>query len=938
MDDLAAPVVAGSKLDAAAGVGELRPGQALKASQQAARQSSSTGLHAAGQELIPPAFPAGSGFGPQPSDPAAGANGSIPLNGPLVQLSSVPLGHNGILLGAQPHTATSLADAALKQSARQGFAQMSGMVPVGVPASQPVQAFLPALVPVAGPAVQATAPGSVVEEQTRVLEALLDHISRTDNDRFFEAPVREEEAPGYTSIIKRPMCFQVMRQKVRQREYRTWHSFVEDFELIANNAMTYNQKRSRVHKAAITMLRAGKKHLQALELQGRKGISLLHPGGPQAAAADEAAERTQHHQHQQQQQQLAQPALLSPVATPSGPAMLSAQPRLSSGTHPRVPNVATHTALQSHASAGGSGQLRDAPSLQDPFDHLLPIDCQSEDEAGFSSFSDTDWESEAAMSCQPQQARGSQASVAGSIPLVPSDMMAMPSGAEVLAKAPQLKPAVTAQPWEDLLGSASSQVKGVRCQSKPMPAAQQLLEGHKDDQTAPGSHACFPESLDIIAAAAAAVGWPPAVRPFGPLQNQHPSASLGAPTVSSRPLVPAGPSPEVEPLVSSNLRSEAAATDAGGPTEGEPEDGDGNSDDGPVSSDSEDAPDHAKDASVPGRPKVCKDDPKAIKLKKPGHVRQLEWQARWLQLRLKELHWQQHRASQQLAALEASQQNPADSASIHSRVPGVPQPAAHLQPDLPHSEADAPVPSGVMSQSMAAPATSSHVPESVPAVNVPGQQPVTLEGMVGPPAHELAPPQGPSPAVSHSQGLASAAADDPLTSTAAPHSHRAAGLSSVGKTRQGSVDKRSGRSKARRRRVPMQSMRALHSHPFFAARGGDSPAGAAAAMGRSRDWAELRNEAAVERLDDEERLLLPACVHWGLEQLGKHVTASKRLLLQTQVGVRTSARMLLHIAGLDRLHTVLLRICKVHMLRIRLAHLACDTELFCAGVWGSGES
>ncbi|KAK9838225.1 hypothetical protein WJX84_002491 [Apatococcus fuscideae] len=222
MDDLPAPFIAGSKLDPAGGVGELRPGQALKASQQAARQSSSSGLRVAGQELIPQeSFPTGSGFGASPGNLAT-ANGSEPLTPvPLLHLATVPHGpaqpsyggHNGLLLGAQSGTAASLADAALKQSARHGVTQLSGMVPVGLPASQPssMQVLTPALVPVAGPLPPA--PGSVVEEQTRVLEALLDNISRSDSDRFFEAPVREAEAPGYSSIIKRPMSFQVMRQK-----------------------------------------------------------------------------------------------------------------------------------------------------------------------------------------------------------------------------------------------------------------------------------------------------------------------------------------------------------------------------------------------------------------------------------------------------------------------------------------------------------------------------------------------------------------------------------------------------------------------------------------------------------------------------------------------------------------------------------------------------
>ena len=64
-------------------------------------------------------------------------------------------------------------------------------------------------------------------------------------------------------------CYDACTQ-VHGREYRTWRGFVEDFELICNNAMIYNQKRSRVHKTALSVLRAGKKWLQAAELAGRK--------------------------------------------------------------------------------------------------------------------------------------------------------------------------------------------------------------------------------------------------------------------------------------------------------------------------------------------------------------------------------------------------------------------------------------------------------------------------------------------------------------------------------------------------------------------------------------------------------------------------------------------------------------------------------------------
>lgn len=57
--------------------------------------------------------------------------------------------------------------------------------------------------------------------------------------------------------------------------------------MVCNNAMTYNQKRSRIFRVAMTLLRAGKKALQNAEAAGREAIMALHPEGPAAALADE---------------------------------------------------------------------------------------------------------------------------------------------------------------------------------------------------------------------------------------------------------------------------------------------------------------------------------------------------------------------------------------------------------------------------------------------------------------------------------------------------------------------------------------------------------------------------------------------------------------------------------------------------------------------------
>lgn len=39
-----------------------------------------------------------------------------------------------------------------------------------------------------------------------------------------------------------------MRAKLAGRQYATWTELVRDFELICNNALRFNQKKSRVYK------------------------------------------------------------------------------------------------------------------------------------------------------------------------------------------------------------------------------------------------------------------------------------------------------------------------------------------------------------------------------------------------------------------------------------------------------------------------------------------------------------------------------------------------------------------------------------------------------------------------------------------------------------------------------------------------------------------
>ena len=56
-----------------------------------------------------------------------------------------------------------------------------------------------------------------------------------------------------------------MRGKVLARKYRSLRAFMGDFDLVFSNAMTYNQRKSRVYHAAEALVRAGAKLLQGAE-------------------------------------------------------------------------------------------------------------------------------------------------------------------------------------------------------------------------------------------------------------------------------------------------------------------------------------------------------------------------------------------------------------------------------------------------------------------------------------------------------------------------------------------------------------------------------------------------------------------------------------------------------------------------------------------------
>ena len=84
----------------------------------------------------------------------------------------------------------------------------------------------------------------------------------------------------YADVIKHPMDFSTMNGKIVSGQYQMLEEFEADFNLVWENAMTYNQKDTIYYKAAVRIRDAGQTFLQeaakALELARVDPTTGLH--------------------------------------------------------------------------------------------------------------------------------------------------------------------------------------------------------------------------------------------------------------------------------------------------------------------------------------------------------------------------------------------------------------------------------------------------------------------------------------------------------------------------------------------------------------------------------------------------------------------------------------------------------------------------------------
>uniref|UniRef100_A0A3B3ZVG9 Bromo domain-containing protein n=1 Tax=Periophthalmus magnuspinnatus TaxID=409849 RepID=A0A3B3ZVG9_9GOBI len=132
------------------------------------------------------------------------------------------------------------------------------------------------------------------KEQTPLQEALnqlLRQLQRKDPSAFFSFPVTDLIAPGYSTIIKRPMDFSTMKEKVKKEQYQSLDELKVDFKTMCENAMIYNKPETIYHRAARKLLYSGLKILSQERLQSLKQsiefMSGLDPAAKQTGKCDE---------------------------------------------------------------------------------------------------------------------------------------------------------------------------------------------------------------------------------------------------------------------------------------------------------------------------------------------------------------------------------------------------------------------------------------------------------------------------------------------------------------------------------------------------------------------------------------------------------------------------------------------------------------------------
>ena len=66
-------------------------------------------------------------------------------------------------------------------------------------------------------------------------------------------PVRDDIAPGYSNVVKRPMDLSTIKKNIENGTIKATIEFQRDIMLMFTNAIMYNSSNHEVHKISVEM-------------------------------------------------------------------------------------------------------------------------------------------------------------------------------------------------------------------------------------------------------------------------------------------------------------------------------------------------------------------------------------------------------------------------------------------------------------------------------------------------------------------------------------------------------------------------------------------------------------------------------------------------------------------------------------------------------------
>lgn len=107
--------------------------------------------------------------------------------------------------------------------------------------------------------------GNSKVQQLKLLEEVVMGLMEEEDAWPFLRPVAKKDAPDYYSVIKQPMDFQTIKNRLNKFEYTETETLVRDVRLIFSNCVEYNKRTTSEFKCGSNMSKLFEKRLKNLE-------------------------------------------------------------------------------------------------------------------------------------------------------------------------------------------------------------------------------------------------------------------------------------------------------------------------------------------------------------------------------------------------------------------------------------------------------------------------------------------------------------------------------------------------------------------------------------------------------------------------------------------------------------------------------------------------